>query len=248
MNREAGAEASKPDDDKLRLELDAPSISLAKFASATNAFADLVQHISRNFGGGKPIDWTVEAERGSLVIVAQPQVDPGQRSPIISAIVDGVESIETRAEQPPYFDEQALQKARTLASLSTAEMTVRIRNGHRRTQITSHLIANVDEVTGEAPPRIGSIEGRLEAINVHGKATFAIWERLTGTRVECYVADQDTVDKLGQALKHRVEVRGRIRASKTGTKRRMDVKQLRIFASEEALPSADDVRGILRAS
>lgn len=109
-------------------------------------------------------------------------------------------------------------------------------------------MAIVDRLTQEAPPRKGTIEGRLEAVDVHGRNKFSVWDRLTGDRVECIAGENISVDDLGEALGKRVAVRGRIRSTLAGTKRKIDVQEIRVFPAEEDLPSADDVRGILRAS
>lgn len=238
-------------DQRLRLKLDAPTVLLPKLVSAASVWASLVQEVSKQIRpkAAGTIEWAVEVERGSITLAASPQADPDTRQRAIEAIAGGLLRIEERAERPPHFTEQALAQARALANLASDDMPIMVvGDGQKPTRLTSRLVANVDELTGEAPPRIGTIEGHLEAVNVHGKRSFAVWERLTGTRVECYPGEDITVEELGDALGRRVAVRGRIRASKTGAKRGIYVTQLRVFPSEDELPTADEVRGILKAS
>ena len=43
----------------------------------------------------------------------------------------------------------------------------------------------IDLTLGGETTALGSVEGRLEAINVHGTRTFTVWDRVTGTDVRC---------------------------------------------------------------
>ena len=235
-------------EDEVRLELDAPYVSLSVLVSAAGTLANLVAEVSRSVTHGEAVEWTVEVQPGSVVLPVKPQIAGDVRARLVHAVSDGLAAVEEHAERPPHFNDRALTQARALANLSTDDHPVRIANGHRSVRLTKATVAHVDQVTGDAPPRIGTVEGRLEAVNVHARPTFSIWERATGQRVECVAGEGLTVEDLGAALGRRVAVRGRIRASKGGEKRRIDATDLHVFRSEEELPSADDVRGILRAS
>jgi len=235
-------------EEEVRLELDAPYVSLSILVSAAGTLATLVSEVSRSVMHGEAVEWTVEVASGSVVLPVKPQVDADTRAQLVRAVSDGLATVEDHAERPPHFSDRALVQARALANLSTDDHPVRIGNGHRTVRLTKAMVAHVDQVTGDAPPRIGTVEGKLEAVNVHGRPTFAIWERATGQRVECVAGEGLTIEDLGAALGRRVAVRGRIRASKGGEKRKIDATDLHVFRSEHELPSADDVRGILRAS
>ncbi len=235
-------------EEEVRLELDAPSVSLSVLVSAAGTLANLVNEVSRSVTRGEAVEWTVQVRAGSVVLPVRPQATPDTRALLVRAVSDGLATVEERAERPPHFSDRALVQARALANLSTDDHPVRIGNGHRIVRLTKAMVAHVDQVTGDAPPRIGTVEGRLDSVNVHGRPMFSIWERATGERVECVAGEGLTVEDLGAALGRRVAVRGRIRASKGGEKRRIDATDLHVFRSEQELPSADDVRGILRAS
>jgi hypothetical protein len=162
--------------------------------------------------------------------------------------VSGLSVIEKGPEQPAYFTDRALEYARKLAELASDDFPVRVRNGRLQAKLTSRSVRNVNDLTVGAQPRIGTIEGRLEELNIHGKPTFQIWERLTGRKVQCRAGDSVSREQLEAAMGHRVAARGMIRASKQGASRSIDAKQLRVFPAEHELPSADEVRGILKAS
>jgi predicted nucleic acid-binding protein len=236
---------TREDLETVRLEIDGPLIPLPTLVSAAGTFANIVHEVSRRFRGGtESVEWIVAVEEGSIVLPMKPQVPEAIRAELVRVVANGVEALEREATQPPYFTERALVQARALANLSTDDVAIRVRNGTAQpVRLTKQLVANVDRVTGEAPPRIGTIEALLEAADVHGRMRFAIWDRLTGERIECFAGEQITIDDLRGALGRRVGVRGRIRASKIGAKRRVDVQALRVFAAEEDLPSAEEVPG-----
>lgn len=237
-------------DQSVRLEIDAPLVPISTLVSAAGIFANLVAEVSRDLlQSGEPVQWTVSLEKGSVVMPARPQLPDAERRALVHAVAEGLATVEERAERPPYFNDRALVQARALGNLSTDDIPIRVGNGARAVRVTKQTVAHVDRLTGDAPPSVGSVEGKLEAVDIHGKSQFVVWERRTGTRVEC-IADVDeiTLDDLRAALGRRVAVRGRIRASKSGEKRRVYATELRVFPAEEDLPSADDVRGILRAS
>lgn len=240
------APANKTNSDALGLELGAEQVELRHLVSAASTFAALVNEVTRAMTQEEgAVVWTVAVEAGSVILPVKPHAQPDLEAALLEVIPNGIATIEQSAERPPYFTDQALTQAQHLANLSSDEMPVRVRNGGGAIRLTKQLVANVDILTRDAQPRIGSVEGRLEEVNLHGQATFQVWERLSGTKIHCRVGEDITTDDLRVALGKRVAVRGRIRQSKTGQKTTIDVKQLRVFAAEEDLPTPDDVRGIL---
>lgn len=82
--------------------------------------------------------------------------------------------------------------------------------------MTLQFVANVNVILGEVLYTIGTIEGRLEAFNVHGTVRyFAVYDDLTDTRIRCEIFYRNSGD---------IE---RIKAS-----------SLDVFPDEEDLPTA----------
>jgi hypothetical protein len=236
-------------DGTLRLELGAAAIPLSKLADAADSFSHLVADVTKELHPDAPaVEWTVEVERGSVVLAAKPDLGHEDARTTVNTIVSGLSVIEKGPEQPAYFTDRALEYARKLAELASDDFPVRVRNGRLQAKLTYRSVRNVNDLTVGAQPRIGTIEGRLEELNIHGKPTFQIWERLTGRKVQCRAGDSVSREQLEAAMGHRVAARGMIRASKQGASRSIDAKQLRVFPAEHELPSADEVRGILKAS
>ena len=236
----------------LRLELGAAAaVPLSKLAAATDSFSHLVDDIAKELHpDAQIIEWTVEVERGSVILEVKPALGREAALTIVNTIVNGLNAIEKGPEQPLHFTDRALEHARKLATLASDELPVRVRNSHHQARLTRHSVRNIDDLTIGAQPRIGTIEGRLEELNihVHDKPTFQIWENLTGRKVQCRAGDSVPKEQLEAAMGHHVAVRGMIRASRHGASQSIDAKQLRVFPAEHELPSADEVRGILKAS
>jgi len=74
---------------------------------------------------------------------------------------------------------------------------------------TQRIAARVDELA-DAYFEIGSIEGRLEVLSVHGQDCVKVWDARWGCGVRCLVSDSQ-LQEATFLLRKRVSVRGRIR-------------------------------------
>jgi hypothetical protein len=108
-------------------------------------------------------------------------------------------------------------------------------------------MTNVDEVLGAPLESYGTVEGTLEAFNLHGqKPTFAVYEPLTGHRVDCHFTASVTVDDLRPAIGNRVGVRGPIKTRPSGVRMSVEAETLYVLPDEPDLPGPDEVVGILK--
>lgn len=104
-----------------------------------------------------------------------------------------------------------------------------------------------DEVLGAPDVSYGTVEGLLEALNIHGaNKAFGVYDPLTGKKVECKLTGKVTVEDLGPAVSKRVAVSGLIFSRSTGERISVQADELEIFPTEEDIPSPDDVLGILK--
>lgn len=93
----------------------------------------------------------------------------------------------------------------------------------------------------------GTIEGRLEAIQEsYGTLQFFIRDAMLRQRVRCYFPEEllpDVFDK----FRKRVEVSGIIHYRKNGTPVSIEAEHIIGLPDDFELPTAEDVRGILRS-
>jgi hypothetical protein len=246
--RDAGDNA-----DVLRLELGFDGVPLGRLIEAQSRFLTMIREVAGSVVGGKDdVRWVVEAvEAGSLDVLVRPeparQAVPAVLMPaVIQAVALGLAELQERAVRPSHFSDLALEEARQLARLRGRGIThIEIRAGPTRTTVTSRLAANVEEVVGHAIEANGSIEGTLEAVTVHGRRVFFVWDPLTGRRIECDFGHRIPAAEVGQAVERRVGVTGLLRYRENGTLTGIRAERLYIFPDDDDLPTADDVLGIL---
>ncbi len=165
----------------------------------------------------------------------------------ISAVVGGLASLDEKAVRPRYFNDQALREAKALANLATDEMGIVVKNGAVSAEATKRLMTHVDEVIGAGRESIGTVEGKLQALNIHERPPrFAIFDLLSDDRIECFFGEHVTLEEVMGGIGRRVAVTGVIKTRPTGERVSIDVRSLRTFPPEDELPTPDDVRGILR--
>ena len=235
------------------LELDVGhgvAVELRDLVSVSDTFAKLIDEVASELTGIKnPIRWIVEIEPGSVRLplwaeVAADSVRLGAVEQIGEIVSGGLGQLETSAVRPDYFTDRALDLAYKISSAVSDELPVAVRNGHAPVKITPQLAVNVEKVLGVPRESIGTIEGRLEALNVHGKSRdFSIWP-MGDKVVKCFFGTRLDLDKdILPAVSKRVAAHGKIKTRPSGERVSLIVDDLRIIGDAPA--SADEVRGIL---
>ncbi len=242
-----------PESTNLELELGAPEVALKHLVSATGTFAGLINEVARSYLGAarEPVIWIVEVKPGSVKLPVRPQpatdaIRPSALPEMVTAIVEGLKLIESRPERPAYFTDTALQQAKALGNLASSERPVIVRNGREQAVLTKRVPANVDEVLGKPVASFGTVEGRLEAFNIHGPTpTFSVYDVLTGSPIACRLTERVTLEDLRPAIGRRVGVRGPLKRRPNGDPVTVEAWELRVFPSQGELPKPEDVLGIL---
>jgi hypothetical protein len=239
---------------EFELKLDAEEVSLSQLVSASSIFAALLREVSREYTGAeRAVKWVVRVEPGSvkLPVRGRPTSDKVAAAAvpeIVAAIVGGLKTLSERPARPPFFNDQALREAKALANLTNDDLPgIAVKNGTVGMETSKQLMTHVDEVLGAGRESIGTIEGKLEALNIHEKPQrFGIFDLLTDQRVDCYFGANVDLEQVLRGVGRRVAVSGIIKTRGTGERFSIDVRGLRVFPAEAELPSPDDVRGILR--
>jgi hypothetical protein len=239
---------------ELELKLDAREVSLAQLVSASSIFAALLREVAREYAGTeRAVKWIVEVQPGSVRLPVRGRATSDQLSDqavpeIVAAVVGGIKTLNEQPTRPEYFNDQALREAKALANLvNDALPRIALVNGAVGSDATKQLMTHVDQVIGEGRESIGTIEGKLQALNIHEKPQrFAIFDLLTDRRVECYFGENVELEEVLRGVGRRVAVSGIIKTRGTGERFSIDVRTLRVFPAESDLPTPDDVRGILR--
>jgi hypothetical protein len=237
----------------LELQLGSAEVALKQLVSAGSIFAALINEVAKSYAGTQvePVEWLVELRPGSVKMPVRGRPSTELRATAIpelsAAIAEGLAALDERAERPDYFNDKALEQAKALANLASPDAPISVRNGREKAELSKRVAANVDDVLGAPLESYGTVEGHLEGLNLHGaRPRFAVYEPLTGHRVECRFTPQVTLDDLRPAIGRRVGVRGEIKSRRNGVRVSVAARELRILGEEADLPSPDAVFGILR--
>ena len=247
----------RKDETIIRLHLDG-QVTLRRLGEAIDAWTDLLREVASDVvgeTGREAVRFIVtEAKASSFDLAARPQ--PAKRNVpaavmprIAKTITSGLRMLERRATRPKHFTDTALLKVRDLGKLTSPETpVVKIGNGAAPIPLSSRLIANVEAVLAPEFKSIGTVEGKLEGLIIHGKTRFLVFDPLTGRQVTCYFSERISYVEVLKAFGKRVAVTGIIRSRRSGERVDIQATQFYVMPPDEELPTTADVRGILKAA
>lgn len=219
------------------------------------AFFRSVGSIRRLIGD---VDWAVEGRRrqgrwlverlesSAPTVTIRPASDGAQT---VEAIASGLHLL-TRADElrepPPYFSDFALRDLQDMGSLFRGREAVARIDVARGTApvgtLDPSIEPRVERIYRAGYTMLGSVEGRLDAINLHGRGVFTVWDRLTGSPVRCALSnDPQTIEQVKSLLTRSVLVAGRVSYFAHGVPRAISE-----ITEITPLPTRDEFR--LRAS
>lgn len=201
----------------------------------------------------RDVDYAVTKERGirrwviqelhasEPTITLRPLLDNEE---LVEAIVNGVHIVSQGSlEPPPHFGEEALDDLIRMRRLfSGRDRVKRIAfhyNGH--VGVAERDIGDkAERIMKEGYWALGSIEGTLEAVNLHGNPTFTIWDRVSRAPIRCYFhKERDWMDRVKGLLEKRVLVRGKVNYFRNGLPRSIaNIEEIEDMTPSAGLPKA----------
>ena len=162
------------------------------------------------------------------------------------SVATGIRIVTSGTDEPPqYFTEQVLEDLKRMRRLfrgndRAKSMTVSVDN---------EQVATIGETIHQQASRIlvagywnlGSLEGKLEAINLHGTPMFTVWDRVSRAPVTCTFPNEPAwKERVKDLLERRVFVQGRIRFFQNGIPRSITaIADLQDATPDSNLPKAD---------
>ncbi len=203
----------------------------------------------------KDIDYSFTRERGKRrwVIESLHSSNPTitvrpllENEELVEAITGGIASVSKGTLEPPkHFNEPTLEDLRRMKRLfwgqDRAKSVEVTHEGSHASMIERDIGDKVEKILRGGYAAFGSIEGKLEAVNLHGGSpTFTIWDRVIGVPVRCYFPKSRTwADEVKQLLEKRVIVRGKINYFKGGLPRSIvGIEEIIDATPDERLPKA----------
>lgn len=134
--------------------------------------------------------------------------DSGIRA--VSAVVDGIKWIgqPDQTVPPPYFAERELEDLKNMRRLRSSGVSrVDFLNGTEASVVPSRVEEQVDRILRSGDEEYGSIEGLLDAVNLHRVPMMTVWDSITGLAVRCSFP-RDFDKTVRELLTKRVRVSG----------------------------------------
>ena len=194
---------------------------LAKAMADINRLLDAVDYALYGKDGQRA--WHVVSLHSSAptIIVAPDREDTSA----VEVVAGGIQSVTEGASLPAGITEEALQALKRMRRLyagqdCAASIAVQ-RNGEAIAAIGPDVAAQVKRILSSRYRSLGSIQGKLEVINVHQSRTVTVWDRLSGAPVRFAFPPNET-DRMKELLGRSVLVAGEIRYFANGNPRTIE--------------------------
>ncbi len=217
-------------------------VAASTFKSAMGGAVDILREFDCAISG-RPrgsLNWYIGKlySNGHLSVVFQSRIKPVRRvrerpidfSPEVTTnFLTGFEDLEERCETPQYLSEVGLQKVGDLANLlnKNGASGFTFTSEKRTVEVTKKTQENLGKLLPIRRTSIGSVEGKLEAINLHKTERFIVYHSVTNKGVACFFnPEQLTMLDVKNALGKRVAVFGTLHKNIRGDTLRVDVERM----------------------
>jgi hypothetical protein len=131
---------------------------------------------------------------------------------VAQSFLAGFDDLENRCETPPYLSEFGLQQAEGLTRLigKNGATGFRFTSSERIVDVTIKAADNIVKLLPIRREAIGSVEGDLEAINLHKTARVLIYHSITKKAVTCQFDPDRFMDTVKDYLGKRVIAFGKL--------------------------------------
>jgi hypothetical protein len=185
------------------------------------------------------IDTTESATEGALTIsfvshlkplkkkyTAPPDIAPR----VTRTFLSGVEDLEEHCRIPPYLSGVGMERAGEMADLlrKNGAKGFRFVSDDKAVEVTGKTSDNVGKLLSIRRTSIGSVEGRLEGINIHRNLRVILYHAVTKRAVSC-LFDPLQLDLVKNALGKRVVVSGELKKNLNGDTVRIEHPQLEVL-------------------
>lgn len=246
-----GKMGKKKSDNSLSLIIEGNRITSYRFSKCVNTFFELLNDVAQSVSGKKrAIDFLVSVKPGSIVLCVKPEATNGSATDVkqtISTLKNGIDAISKRTRPPREFSENAQRKLYELGNVASIKQEdidhVKLKINRVTRELTPSSVSYVDDLLGTAFKAYGTVDGQLEALDLHGKLTFCVFEDISGNKVKCTFSE-DIYNDVIASIRKRVSVYGLIKYKKNGALNSVDIEKLTIFPDADKLPKFKDIIGL----
>ena len=238
----------------LVLVIDADALTPSQLSGVLDDFAGLVSEVDTELSasGERTLALRITSlsynSPARIGLVAEPRGNhPDIGAQVVRACVVGISLVEAESTRPAEFNDDALTHLRNIADATG--------NGVRRVQLETPVARIVPTITRQTSAHVerilpygyslGTVEGRLEALNIHGQPRFTVYDAVTNRAERCYFRD-DRLSEVTQAIGRKVIVTGQLRRDPEGRPQQVrPVDVFRVIDDAPVSPRAD-VAGLFK--
>jgi len=209
----------------ISITLDTDALSPEHLGDVVSRFAGLLREVDRELSPADTasLDWRVTSlkyESPALIeLTGHPKPRVADIGPQLAiAVLSGLEMLDQHTVRPDSFNDDALTEARSLAQRidgGIRGMIVQAPTIQRSVAITRRLVVNVDEVVMQGYS-IGTVEGPVHGLNIHGDPYFTVYEDVSGRAVRCFFDLAALLEAVTAGVGKKVSVSGRLRRDVRG--------------------------------
>lgn len=246
-------EAGQPATIRLHLEGPQGAIDFDTFVRAMERTLLVLRDVDRVISGrpGGAVRWKV-ADMGTASIDAVLRAEARSRKlaafpvRVAAGSVEAFSVAEAGEMLPPYLSDKGLTHLEKLANglgrdgATGLGVTFVERDAHAH--VTNEVRERMQKLRVPAVHAIGSVTGMLEAISLHGKPKYSVYDAVTRRAVSSMFTETE-LEHVKQALGKRVNVAGVIYRNARGQPLRVERAKLTILPAGDELPSVRDFVG-----
>lgn len=239
---------------RLAIEGEPGQIDAREFSRALEEFVQVLERVGGCLTPREhPVHWRLErVAMGSIGVDVVPVLsDGGVDAPaalesVLATVFAGFEELRREPRIPQGFDVRAVEVTKKLAARAgrggLRSVTVVRPRTRQSTPLDPLVRDNAAAAVTATRESIGSVVGRLTMINVKGKPHFTVQDERAARPVRCNFEYKD-IEQVKAGLGRRVVAFGLLRRNKAGQVVRVDMRRLRVFPDDSALPTPDDLAG-----
>lgn len=224
-------------------------VAVVTFQQAMNLAFGVLREVDERFSGarGGTICWYIDDlfsgdQLGVIVHSGMKRFKrkeyPDYSAEIVRSFINGIDDIENRAIVPPYISEFGMRRVDHLASLigknGAQGFLMRIPDV-QEVVITSKSHENLGVILPTRHTSVGSVEGKLEAMNLHGNPKVVVYSSRTKKAVSCIFDPKSHLESVKAALGQRVSVFGELQKNAKSETVRISMQSLRLLGVDVPL-------------
>ena len=163
-------------------------------------------------------------------------------------ILSGLNNLSKGAERGAYYSDSALEKIRNLATQAKSIGPLKVyTNGEtkRETFINESTFDNIEQLIGVKYKGFGSVAGNLDAITIHNKNEFRIWNENTEKSITCLFSP-NLLKKVKDLLGEKVLVYGEVYSNQRGDPISIVVDGMELKTPQDELPTIKEMSGLVK--